>query len=248
MDGLVNEIADGVQLLRIDRVEAQNGMTSEMCEAAADALSFAESSSRARVVLLTGVPGLFTIGIDPGDLEAYARTGVMGESVVRLFKTIATVDIPVIAAVDGVVAGAGAALLFHCDYVVASEWVNISLSYADHGLPPESGLSLLAPLQIGYQAAFGLLAMGDSLDAEQALRIGLVNRVVPAEDVESAGLDAARNLASKPPEAVRIARRMMRGDPRSTVMRIDAEAKAFTDLLRSPAARDALKAYLSRIG
>jgi len=244
MDDLVSEFADGVQILRIDRVEAQNAISQEMCEAAADALSFAESSSRVRAVLLTGVPGLFTTGLDPQDLASYVQTGAMGDSVIRLFKTIATVDIPIIAAVDGLVAGTGATLLFHCDYVVASEWVNISLAQADHGLPPEAGLSLIAPQRIGHQAAFGLMVMGESLDAEQALRIGLVNRIVPPEDVESAGMDAARSLAAKPPEAIRIARRMMRGDQRSIVARIDAEASAFGDLLRSPAARDALHAYL----
>ncbi len=246
MDDLVSEIADGVQILRIDRVSEQNALTSEMCEAAADALAFSEGSSRVRAVLITGVPGLFSVGLDPDDLAGFSDSGIFGESVLRLFKTLATVDVPIVAAVDGVVAGTGAALLFHCDHVVASEWASITLAQTEHGMPPEGGLSLIAPRQIGYQAAFALIVMGEAASAQDALRIGLVNRVVPPEDVETAGLEAARTLATKPPEAIRLARRMMRGDTREITARIDQEAGAFTDLLRSPAAFDALADYIRR--
>lgn len=244
MNDLVSELADGVNTLRFDRVEAQNALTAEMCEAAADALAFGESSSRVRAFLITGGPGLFCIGHDAGELAEFSTGGAVGDSVLRLFKTIATVDKPVVAAIDGAAAGIGATLLFHCDYVVASEWASISAPYVDHGLAPEGGISLIAPRVVGYQRAFGLVVMGDAMDAEQALRAGLVNRVVPPEDVEAAGLDAALALAAKPAEAIRIARRLLRGERRDVVARIDQEADAFTDLLRSPAALDALKAYL----
>lgn len=245
MTDLVTELSDGVQTIRFDRVEAQNALTSDMCEAAADALSFGETSSRVRAFLVTGGAGIFSVGLDPDEMASFADSGTVGESVLRLFKTLATVDRPVVAAVDGVSSGSATALLFLCDYVVASEWASISASYASNGLAPEGGLSLIAPALLGYQRAFGLLVMGDSVDGEQGLRMGLVNRVVSAENVEKAGMDAALALARKPPEAIRHARRIMRGERRDVVARIDQEAKAFTDLLRSPAAFDALQAYLN---
>jgi len=248
IDQVVSEVGDGVQTIRFDRIEAENALTAAMCEAAADAISFAESSSRIRAILLAGEPGIFTAGHDPAELAAFAERGGIGESALRLIKTIATVDKPVVAAVDGVAAGLGTGLLLHCDYVVASEWSVFSASVAAIGLAPEAAASLLAPRLMGYHRAFGLMVMGDQFDAHQALQAGLVNRVVAAGEVETAGPQAARALAALPPEAIRIARRLMRGDRREVVARIDQESAAMTELLRSPAARDALGAYIETKG
>ena len=146
---LVSELADGVNTLRFDRIEFQNGLTAEMCDAAADALAFGEGSSRVRAFLITGGPGLFCIGHDTGELADFVTGGAVGDSVLRLFKTIATLDKPVVAAIDGIAAGIGATLLFHWDYVVASEWASISAPYVEQGLAPEGGISLIAPRVIG---------------------------------------------------------------------------------------------------
>ncbi len=215
-----------------------------MCEATADALTFAESSSRVRAVLLTGTPGMFSAGHDLEDLEAFAESGTMGGSALRLVKTMASCDKPIVAAVDGPSFGFGTTLLILCDYVIAGEWATFALPQAELGLPPEGGTSLLAPFLMGYHRAFGLLVMGDHFDAQQAMHAGLVNKVVPADAVEGAGEDAALILAAKPPEAVRMARRLMRGDRRDIQQRIDLEATSFSDLQHSPAARDALQDYI----
>jgi enoyl-CoA hydratase/carnithine racemase len=246
MEGLESEIIDGVQSIRFDRVENQNALTTEVCEAVADALSFGESSSRVRAFLITGGPGLFSVGHDIDELSEFASSGTMGSGVVRLFKTIATVDKPIVAAVDGVAIGAAATLLLHCDYVIASEWTSISAPYVDRGLAPEGGASLIAPAIMGYQRAFGMLVMGDTFDAHQAQSAGLVNKVVPAEDVEAAGRTAAAALAAKPPEAVRSTRRLMRGEANKLVAQIDREAITCADLLRSPAALDALRMFIEQ--
>ena len=241
---VVGEIADGVQTIRIERMEAENRLTADMCEAISDSLAFGESSSRVRAVLLIGTPGMFTAGHDANDLQGYLTAGGIGESVLRLLKTMASIDKPVIAAVDGTSHGLGTILLFLCDYVVASEWSIISAPSAEVGMPPEGATSIIAPALMGYHRAFGLLVMGDHFDAQQAMHAGLVNRVVPADAVELAGQEAARILAAKPPEAVRMARRLMRGDRLNILQRIDLEASSFADLLRSPAARDALQDYI----
>jgi enoyl-CoA hydratase/carnithine racemase len=135
-----------------------------------------------------------------------------------------------------------------CDYVIASEWASFAAPFVDLGLTPDAGSSLLAPRLLGYHRAFGLLVMGDHFDARQALEAGLVNRIVPPEEVESAGRDAAYALAAKPPEAIRAARRLMRGERREVAQQIDQEAVRFSELLKSPAARDALQAYIQRKG
>ena len=241
---VISEIAEGVQTIRIERMDAENRLTADMCERVADSLAFGESSSRVRAVLLTGAPGMFTAGHDVNDLQGFLTAGGMGESVIRLLKTIASIDKPVIAAVDGTSFSLGTILLILCDYVVASEWSIFSAASAEMGMPPEGAASILAPALMGYHRAFGLLVMGDQLDAQQAMYAGLVNRIVPADAVETAGQEAARVLAEKPPEAVRMHRRLMRGDRLNILQRIDLEATSFADLLRSPAARDALQAYI----
>ncbi len=243
-DHVIGEVTEGVQMIRFDRIEAENALTAAMCETAADLISFAESSSRVRAILLAGGPGIFTTGHDAGEIAAAAERSVVSESVLRLLKTIATVDKPVVASVDGLAAGIGTTLLLHCDYVIASEWSVFAAGFAEQGLPPEAAATLLAPRLMGYHHAFGLLVMGEQFDAQRALQAGLVNRVVSAGEVEAAGQAAAQALAAMPQEAVRMARRLMRGDRREVVARIDQEAAGFAELLRSPAARDALNAYL----
>jgi enoyl-CoA hydratase/carnithine racemase len=245
-DHVTVETDGGVEWIRFDRPEYGNAFTGEMFDMAADALSVAERDSRARSILLTGMPGIFTSGHDVEELRRYADEGAIGASAIRFAKTLATVDKPIVAGVDGLAVGAGTLILLLCDFVVASEWSIFSAAVVDAGVPPEGGASLLAPRQLGYHRAFELLVMGEQFDAHRAREAGLVNRVVPAEEVDIAALGFARALAAKPPEAIRTARRLMRGDQRELVQRIDHEASAFTELLRSPAARDALQAHIER--
>lgn len=246
IDNLISDVAEGVQTIRFDRIEARNALTSAMCEAAADALSLGESSSRVRAFVLTGSPGIFTVGMEPAELAGFMEDGAISGGVLRLTKTLATIDKPVVAAVDGPVFGLGTTLLLLCDYVVASEWSSFSAPFADLGIPPNAGSSLLAPRAFGYQRAFALLTMGETFDARRAFAAGLVSRVVAPEEVEGASQEAAARIAAKPQEAVRIARRLMRGERRDLLQQIDQETSAFADLLRSTAARDALQAYIAR--
>lgn len=239
-------ITAGVSTLRIDRPEKRNALTSAMYDIMSDALAFGESSSRVRCFLITGVPGVFSAGHDFDELEKFARDGAIGESTVHFFKQLGLLDKPLVAAVDGLAFGIGAALLFHCDYVVASEWTTFSAPYVDLGLPPEVASSLLAPRLIGHQRAFELLVMGEQFDAARAYQAGFINKVVSAEDVEPVAVAAARAIAAKPPEAVRTALRLMRGERLDVAQRTVKETESFGDLLRSPAARDNLHDFIDR--
>ena len=159
-------------------------------------------------------------------------------------KTLATLDKPLIAAVDGPVFGIGTTLLLLCDYVVASEWASFSAPFSDMGIPPDGASSLLAPRALGYHRAFALLVAGEHFDAQRAYEAGLVSRVAPPEEVEAVAREVATQIAAKPPEAVRLARRLLHGDRREVLARIDQESAAFSELLKSMAARDALQAHI----
>jgi enoyl-CoA hydratase/carnithine racemase len=245
-DHIAVAIDEGVQILRFERPEKSNAITSHMYDMLSDALAFGESSSKVRAVVITGIPGVFTAGNDIAELRSFANDGALGQSPIRFLKTLATFEKPIVAAVDGIAVGIGTTLLFHCDYVVASEWSTFSAPFATLGLVPEAASSLLAPRLIGYHRAFELLVLGETFDANRALIAGLVNKVVPAEEVESTGIAVADALVAKPPEAIRMARRLLRGERQEVVSRIDKEAAAFADLLQSVAARDALQAFLDR--
>lgn len=245
MDDTISvDVADGVQTIRINRPEKSNAFTLEMYEMAADAIALAEHDSAVRSVVIAGMPGLFTAGHDPDDLQHQADERGISGSTIRFMKTLATLDKPIVAAVDGLAMGLGTTMLFHCDFVVASEWSVFSSPYADRGMPPEAGASLLAPQIMGYHFAFELLVMGEQFDAQRALAAGLVNRVVSPEEVDEVAMGYARALAAKPQQAVHLARRLLRGDRRDVATRINVEASGFVDLLRSPAALDALHTFI----
>jgi enoyl-CoA hydratase/carnithine racemase len=239
-------ITAGVSTLRIDRPEKQNALTSTMYDIMSDALAFGESSSQVRCFLITGMPGIFTAGNDIHELQAFADNVAIGESTVHFLKQLALIDKPLVAAVDGLAVGIGTTLLFHCDYVIASEWASFSAPFVDLGLAPEAASSLLAPRLMGHQHAFELLVMGEQFSAQRAYQAGFVNKVVAAEHVESLAEAAALAIAAKPPEAVRTALRLMRGERLDVAQRIVKEAESFSELLRSPAARDSLQAFIDR--
>jgi enoyl-CoA hydratase/carnithine racemase len=217
-----------------------------MLAAAADALVLGERDGRIRAFVLAGSPGCFSVGSDLRELLGFADSGRMDDGVARFLKTLATVEKPIVAAVDGLAIGLGATILLHCDYVVASEWSAFEATFVELGLVPDAASTLLAPRVMGQLRAFEFLVLGERFDAQRAQEAGLVNRIVAAELVEPTALEIAGRLASRPKEAVGAARRLIRGDRREILARIDQEASANGERLRSPIARDTIVAYMRK--
>ncbi len=240
------EIDGSVQTIRLDRPETMNTLNGAMFDAVSDALVLGEGDGKIRVFVLTGMPGSFTEGSDSSEYEEYVQGGAITAASIRFLKTLATLDKPLIAAIDGPAFGIGTTMLFLCDYVVASEWAVFGTDQVALGLPLDAASSLLGPRMIGHHSAFELLVVGDTMDAARAKEAGLVNRVVPAEAVDETARQVAEQLAARPPEAVRLAKRMMVGDRRDVVTRITSEASSFPALQNSPHASAALKERLKR--
>ena len=247
MSGTIEvETRAGVQMIRFDRPEAENALTVEMLASLADALVLGERDGRIRAFVLAGTPGCFSNGADLRELLTFADNGRMDDGVARFLKTLATIEKPIVAAVDGLAIGLGATILFHCDFVVASEWSSFEATFIELGLVPDAGSTLIAPRLMGQQRAFEFLILGERFDAARAQEAGFVNRIVPPEQVEATAMEIAIALAQRPSEAVAVARRLMRGDRRDILARIDQEAAANGDRLRSPIARDTVVAYMRR--
>ncbi|MFT3731577.1 MAG: crotonase/enoyl-CoA hydratase family protein [Hyphomicrobium sp.] len=248
---MTSEIAvwrDGaVQILRIARPQKKNALTGAMYGALADALEAGDADDGIAAHIITGSDGIFTAGNDIGDFLATARgTGGLDKNVVRFIRLLPVVKKPLIAAVDGNAIGIGTTLLFHCDLVYASPDAMFATPFLDLGVVPEAASSLLMPQRMGYARAFAVLALGNPLSADDAVAAGFVNAIVPADSLQATALDAANRLAAKPPEALAIARRLMRGDPADVLSRMDEEVAAFRQRLRSPEAIEAFTAFFEK--
>ncbi|MFA5956265.1 crotonase/enoyl-CoA hydratase family protein [Hyphomicrobium sp.] len=248
---MTSEIAiwrDGpIQVLRIARREKKNALTGAMYRALVDAIEAGDADDTIGAHIITGSDGVFTAGNDIGDFLSTARgTGDLGKDVLRFIRLLPVIKKPLIAAVDGNAIGIGTTMLFHCDLVYAAPDATFATPFLDLGVVPEAASSLLMPRRMGYARAFAMLALGDPLSADDAVAAGFVNAIVPASDIEATAIAAAKRLASKPPEALAIARRMMRGDPAEILSRTDEEVAAFRARLRSPEAIEAFTAFFEK--
>lgn len=236
-----------VRLVRINRPEKKNALTRAMYDAMSEAVESAGDAPAVRCVVIAGVPGMFTAGNDLQDfLQAAMGDAAMDARALRFLYALARSQRPLVAAVQGVAVGIGTTMLMHCDYVVAGTDAQLSTPFTRLGLTPEAASSLLAPRLMGSQRAFELLVMGHPLDATAAQVRGLVNAVVAPQDVDTTAMNAAREIAALPAEAVAAARRLMRGSPDEIVVRIDEEAVEFGRRIKSSEARAAFEAFFAR--
>jgi enoyl-CoA hydratase/carnithine racemase len=236
-----------VRTIRMNRPDKKNALTAVMYDAMAEAIETAGGSSSIGSILIAGVPGAFSAGNDLQDFLKAAMGGDgLGGAVIRFLYALARAERPLVAAVQGVAVGIGTTMMFHCDYAVAATDARFSTPFVALGLVPEAASSLIAPRVMGHRRAFELLVMGKSLNGEDAKACGLVNQVAPADQVEAEAMKAAQQIAALPPEGVAISRRLMKGTPDEIVKRIDDEAEQFKLRLKSPEARKAFEAFLSR--
>jgi len=199
---------------------------------------------RCHVVL--GVPGAFSAGNDLADFMVIAMGGEGGNEVWDFLIALAELQKPLIAGVDGIAVGIGTTINLHCDLTFATPRTVFRTPFVDLGLVPEAGSSLLAPGVLGRQGAFALLALGEGFSAERALHAGLIHQIVGEVKLEPAVFAAAQAIASKPPQALKIARDLMLGDRSALKERIRAEGEHFRERLTSDEARAALMAFMSR--
>ena len=237
--------AAGVTEVRLNRPEKRNALTAAMYQALAGALQAAQADPGSRAVLLVGEGAGFCAGNDLNDFLAAGQ--LTPEHPVLVFlRALASFDKPLIAAVHGQAVGIGVTMLLHCDLIVAARGAQFSLPFVQLGLVPEAGSSLLLPRLVGQQRAAELLFLGKPFDAETALRLGLINRVVGEAELAGEARALAAAVAAQPAGSLRATRRLLRGDPAEILARIDAEARIFGAQLQSEEFRAAVRAVLAR--
>jgi enoyl-CoA hydratase/carnithine racemase len=236
---------DAVLRISMNRPAKKNALTGAMYDAMREALELADREASIRAVLLTGTDGVFTAGNDIGDFLAGTRDA-QGSPALRFIQTIALCDTPVVAAVDGNAVGVGTTMLFHCDLVYAAPSAKFRMPFIDLGLVPEAASSMTVPLRVGMAKASEWLLLGEAFDAEEAYRCGVINKLVPAEELVETARQAATRLAAKPAQALAATRRLIRGDRQAIRAQMAKESEAFAAALESPEAKAAFSAFLSK--
>lgn len=236
-----------VQVIRLNRPAKKNAMTAAMYKAMTGALHHGDASPEVSAHVFLGLPGMFTAGNDMHDFLAAAQGGASRvEDVLNFVRALPKVTKPLVAGVCGFAVGVGVTMLFHFDLVYASPLAAFSTPFLNLGLVPEAGSSLIAPQLMGHRRAFEMLVLGEPFPAERALAAGLVNEIVPADSLEEKAIGAAALLASKPPQALAIARKLLRGGGADISKRIEEEAALFKERLTSPEALEAFRAFLEK--
>jgi len=203
-DGLRVEVDGPVATLTLDRPESLNALTVPIKVALREALESIDRHRAVRAVILTGAGRAFCAGQDLAERESPDAAPLDVEVRERfnpIIRAIRSIGQPVIAAVNGVAAGAGASLTFACDLRIAAEEARFVLAFGRIGLVPDSGATWFLPRLVGQAKAAELALVGEPLDAAEALRLGLVSNVVPGDRL----LDEARAMASRLAEGAPLA-------------------------------------------
>jgi enoyl-CoA hydratase len=214
------------------RPEARNAMTEAMGDAFERAIGELRQAADVRAVLIRGEGAAFCAGGDLGFIEA--RTKASADDNRRAmrrfyerFLSVRTLRAPVIAVMHGAAMGAGVCLALACDMRLAAQGTRLGLNFVRLGLPPGMGATLLLPRIVGPSKAAALMLTGKTIDADEALRIGLVDAVHPAADVLAAARATALEIAAGAPGAVAATARALRAyDAAELDTALDAEAEA----------------------
>jgi enoyl-CoA hydratase/carnithine racemase len=235
-----------VQVIRMNRPDKKNAITRAMYGAMAKALTDGDADPAVRCHVFLGIPGAFSSGNDMADFMVVAMGGDGGTEVFDFLMALATSQKPMVSAADGIAVGIGTTIHLHCDLTFATPRTNFVTPFVNLGIVPEAGSSLIAPLLMGRQQAFALLALGEPFPAERARQVGMIYEVVGEDQLEPRALAAAGEIAARPPQALKIARDLMRGNRDELVERIKIEGRHFRERLTSEEARQALMAFMSR--
>jgi 2-(1,2-epoxy-1,2-dihydrophenyl)acetyl-CoA isomerase len=208
----------GVLTITLNRPDKLNALTGVMSDELIEVFTSARDDDEVRALVVTGAGRGFCAGQDLTEFEDAYRAGErpdirehLARSYHRLIPLLVATPKPVIAAVNGVAAGAGVSLAAACDIRIAGHDARFTQAFVKIGLVPDSGGTWLLPRIVGYARALELSITGEVIDAAAALEIGLVNRVVPGDDLEGEVSDLAARLAAMPTAAIAETKTLLRG-------------------------------------
>jgi enoyl-CoA hydratase/carnithine racemase len=251
---LLYEVKDGIATLTLNRPDRLNALGGTLREDLLDAITRAAADPEVRVMVVTGAGKGFCAG---GDVKAMneanegQRTRPLLEKIApsrdRTLFALRDAPQPVIAAVNGAAAGAGMNLALACDIRIASIAAKFSQAFVRRGLHPDWGGTYFLPRVVGMAKACELVFTGDVIDAQEALKLGLVSKLVAPEQLMPAAYDLARKIAAGPPVAVRLAKRALHRNAESD-LRSALEFETFAQNVCSETedAREGIRAFVEK--
>ncbi|MBI2895117.1 MAG: enoyl-CoA hydratase [Deltaproteobacteria bacterium] len=250
-DQVISTLDQGVRTIAINRPEVRNAISFETTAALSAAVVHAIEDRQTRCVVLTGRGGAFSSGADlKAMMSGAVGPGSVDDRIAELHavvKSIRQAPLPFIASVDGPAAGFGCDLALACDMRIVSTRAYFAELFVRIGLIPDGGGTFLLPRLVGLARAFELMATGDRVSGEEAVRIGLANRVVEPDALESATLELARRIAKGPPLALHLMKecleRNLSADYSSA---LDNERRAQLRCLASPDLIEGVSAFFEK--
>ncbi|HZS41866.1 MAG TPA: enoyl-CoA hydratase [Polyangia bacterium] len=242
----------GVRWIALDRPESKNGLTDEVNQKIIDALDGAGAERAIRCVVVTGRGGNFCSGLDLKSAAARSGGFDSAEEHMRkyfhgLIRAVRRVEKPVVALVDGAAVGYGCDLALACDLRIATERTRFGEVFVKRGLMPDGGGSFSLPRLVGVGKALELMFTGDLVPADEALRIGLVNRVIPSAEAEAQTWAFARRLAAGPPLVHAWIKRAVYGALEGSFdQALETEVKGQMQLLRSKDFFEGVSAFFQK--
>ena len=246
---LVVERSNGVAHLRFNRPEVLNTLDVSLAHSLLETCQSLASDSAVRVVVLSGNGRAFMAG---GDLTAMRAAPVEGaDALIRplheAVQLLASMPAPVLASVHGAAAGAGMSLALAADLAIAAQGTRFNFAYTDIATSCDGGASWALPHLLGLRKALEIALLSDSFDADEALRLGLLNRVVAPEQLAEATEELANRLAARAPHALGQLKRLLRASAQNSLeSQLQAEHAAFLDCAQRPEFGAAIEAFYAR--
>lgn len=239
----------GVSTLTFSRPEALNAINVPMALALRDAVRQLTQDASVRCIVLRGQGRAFMAGGDLATLQANPVQGAQDllGPLNEVVELLAAGNAPVIAQVHGAAAGAGLSVMLQADFVLAAEGTQLNMAYIKLGASCDVGASWALPRLVGLRHALEIALLSEPLNTEQALRMGLINRVLPAADLDADVQQLAKQLASGPTQAYGHMRRLMRNSWQRTLpQQLEAEAQAFVQCAKTEDFSRGLSAFFAK--
>ncbi|MBB4642982.1 enoyl-CoA hydratase/isomerase family protein [Rhizorhapis suberifaciens] len=248
--------ADGVLTLSFNRPEQGNAITQEAVPGLTELFVSIATDPSVRVVLVRGEGPNFTAG---GDVRGFLRAieqpvaarradfAARLNAVQAMVEAYLAIPVPIIAACQGAVAGAGLMFALGADYVIGDETVNFLFSHQKVGLPPDGGVSLLLPRVVGQRRAAELILTAARIGADEAFRLGLATRIVASAELAKEGNAQAKRFARAPVGAVRQAKQLLASSgAQSAAAQLKAERDAIVEAVGQPDFEEGVRAFLEK--
>lgn len=203
---ILSKIENGFAHLTLNRPEVFNSFNREMALALQQALDSCAANDEVRAIVITGNGKAFCAGQDLKEVTTPALNPgfktILDDHYNPIIKRLRSIEKPIIAAVNGVAAGAGANIALACDIVIAHEKASFIQAFSKIGLIPDSGGTFFLPRLIGFQKAMALAMLGDKVAADEAAALGMIYKAVPADDYADFVEQTARKVAQMPTKAL----------------------------------------------